>query len=332
MFHLTDKNQLKNRQMKRYFEFKDDKSQKFWEIELIENSFTVRFGKIGSEGQTSEKEFDTVDKADKEANKLIAEKTKKGYIETNIFACSSDKTKDSGNSIANKSDTGIFQSPNKTIQEIEHILRTKYPIGYGFRFLGRNANEYMRESFSIHDFKAKIGLELPESFYQFYEWLLKVEFTEKNVDNEIYLDSHQNEVSSLKSILDETKMWQEIQTKNPKREWKSGFVALLSYNDAYQMIIDTKGEINEIPGCIAVWDFKGGSWYRIEYIDFDDFLKTKLELLKENLYFPPSLETNDIDDPNGELITYDDFMYGETANTIKSVIEKINGKPYLMNL
>jgi hypothetical protein len=224
-----------------------------------------------------------------------------------------------------------YQSQNKTILEIEQVLNAQYPKGFGYKFLGKNANEYTRKGLSLKDFKEKIDLELPDSFYNFYEWLLNVEFPEKNVDKEMYLDYHQNQIFTLQNILDDTKMWQDIQAKNPKHEWKPGFVALLSYNSAYQIVIDTKGEINNIPGCIACWDFKGGSNYNIDYLDFDDFLKTKLELLKKNLYFPPALETNDMDDENGELITYDDFMYGQTSNEIKAVIEKINGRQTIVN-
>jgi predicted DNA-binding WGR domain protein len=64
--------------MKKYFEFKDDKSHKFWEINLNGLSVTTSYGKIGTDGQTSEKTFETAEKAEKEYNKLIAEKTKKG--------------------------------------------------------------------------------------------------------------------------------------------------------------------------------------------------------------------------------------------------------------
>jgi predicted DNA-binding WGR domain protein len=65
----------------RYFEFVEGSSSKFWEIELDGASFTTRYGKIGTDGQTSLKEWDDDAKAKKEYDKLVAEKTKKGYIE-----------------------------------------------------------------------------------------------------------------------------------------------------------------------------------------------------------------------------------------------------------
>ncbi len=65
----------------RHFEFVSDSSRKFWEIALAGNAFTVRFGRIGTAGQSQSKSFPDADKAKIEAGKLIAEKVKKGYVE-----------------------------------------------------------------------------------------------------------------------------------------------------------------------------------------------------------------------------------------------------------
>ncbi len=65
----------------RYFEFIEGSSSKFWEIVMDGSSFTTRYGKIGTEGQQSLKEYDSPAKAQAEGQKLIAEKTKKGYLE-----------------------------------------------------------------------------------------------------------------------------------------------------------------------------------------------------------------------------------------------------------
>jgi predicted DNA-binding WGR domain protein len=65
----------------RYFEFIADGSQKFWQITVSDASFTVRFGRIGSAGQSQTKSFADAATAKREAEKLIAEKTRKGYRE-----------------------------------------------------------------------------------------------------------------------------------------------------------------------------------------------------------------------------------------------------------
>lgn len=64
----------------RRFEFVGGSSRKFWEISVSGNSFTVRFGRIGTAGQSQTKSFADDDKAKREAEKLIAEKVKKGYV------------------------------------------------------------------------------------------------------------------------------------------------------------------------------------------------------------------------------------------------------------
>lgn len=67
--------------MKRYFEFVGGSSAKFWEATVSGNTVTVRFGRIGTDGQTQVKTLADTDAATKHAEKLITEKTAKGYLE-----------------------------------------------------------------------------------------------------------------------------------------------------------------------------------------------------------------------------------------------------------
>ena len=66
----------------RYFELIDGKSQKFWEITVSGSDVTVRFGRIGSDGQSKTKSLGDEATATRHAEKLIAAKTGKGYTET----------------------------------------------------------------------------------------------------------------------------------------------------------------------------------------------------------------------------------------------------------
>jgi DNA ligase-1 len=66
---------------RRYFELVEGKSSKFWEIAVEGTSVTVRFGRIGTNGQSQTKEFGDSAAATTHAEKLIAEKTGKGYVE-----------------------------------------------------------------------------------------------------------------------------------------------------------------------------------------------------------------------------------------------------------
>jgi uncharacterized protein (TIGR02996 family) len=66
----------------RTFVFSDATSNKFWHIELTGKTFTVTFGRVGTNGQTQTKSFPTAAAAQKEHHKLVAQKLKKGYVET----------------------------------------------------------------------------------------------------------------------------------------------------------------------------------------------------------------------------------------------------------
>ena len=63
--------------MKKHLEYKDEKSHKFWQIKVVENTFTVTFGKFGTNGQSKTKEFDNAEKSIQEAEKVIKQKQKK---------------------------------------------------------------------------------------------------------------------------------------------------------------------------------------------------------------------------------------------------------------
>lgn len=62
--------------------FQDGSSNKFWNIELDGSQYTVTFGRFGTTGQQQTKAFADDQKARKAFDKLVAEKLKKGYVET----------------------------------------------------------------------------------------------------------------------------------------------------------------------------------------------------------------------------------------------------------
>lgn len=66
---------------KRYFELVDEKSSKFWEVDVAGTEVTVRYGRIGTNGTSKPKQFASEDAAAAHADKLIEQKTGKGYVE-----------------------------------------------------------------------------------------------------------------------------------------------------------------------------------------------------------------------------------------------------------
>lgn len=67
-----------------YLEFRDEKSQKFWEVKVVGSELTVRYGKIGATGQSKTKSFASNADAVLEADKQAAKKRKKGYIDAKL--------------------------------------------------------------------------------------------------------------------------------------------------------------------------------------------------------------------------------------------------------
>lgn len=55
-------------------------TQKFWDIERAGSQLTIKFGKLGASGQTQLKTFGSDAEAIAAHDKLVAEKTKKGYV------------------------------------------------------------------------------------------------------------------------------------------------------------------------------------------------------------------------------------------------------------
>jgi predicted DNA-binding WGR domain protein len=72
----------------RRFELSEGTSHKFWQVERAGTSMNVRFGRIGTEGQSQTKSFASESAAQAEVDKLIKEKVKKGYAEVGAPAAS----------------------------------------------------------------------------------------------------------------------------------------------------------------------------------------------------------------------------------------------------
>ena len=67
--------------MKKKLKLIDGTSDKFWQIEAVNNSFTVTYGRNRTNGVSQTKTFNSDAQCLKEAEKILAEKIKKGYSE-----------------------------------------------------------------------------------------------------------------------------------------------------------------------------------------------------------------------------------------------------------
>ena len=68
--------------MTRRFESIGGNSAKFYEVTVTGSDVTVRYGRLGTSGQTQTKSFADADKAQKHADAQITQKIGKGYRET----------------------------------------------------------------------------------------------------------------------------------------------------------------------------------------------------------------------------------------------------------
>ncbi|WP_028973682.1 WGR and DUF4132 domain-containing protein [Spirochaeta cellobiosiphila] len=80
----------------RRFVFTDGKSDKFWEIELNNTSYTVRYGRMGTSGSEKIKDFKNAERAKKEYERSINSKVNKGYREEeNVITTATAKNSES---------------------------------------------------------------------------------------------------------------------------------------------------------------------------------------------------------------------------------------------
>lgn len=91
--------------MKKHLKYIDGASDKFWQIETVAKQFTVTYGKNGTSGVSQTKSFATEEECLKNAEKLLAEKIKKGYSENGEVVISTSKSKVTSEK---KSDAGLI--------------------------------------------------------------------------------------------------------------------------------------------------------------------------------------------------------------------------------
>ena len=67
--------------MKRSFYYQDDKSNKFWTIELIKEKYYTWNGRVGTNGRETCKQFGSEEEARRTFERQISSKLRKGYVE-----------------------------------------------------------------------------------------------------------------------------------------------------------------------------------------------------------------------------------------------------------
>jgi uncharacterized protein (TIGR02996 family) len=95
----------------RRLEYKDAKSHKFWELDIEGDAYTVRYGKVGTDGQTQTKTCATPAKAEAEGTKKLESKIKKGYAEVAVDTTAAAKRAEAAGPRNPELEAGIFDDP-----------------------------------------------------------------------------------------------------------------------------------------------------------------------------------------------------------------------------
>ncbi|SDF49417.1 WGR domain-containing protein [Chitinophaga filiformis] len=147
--------------MRSKFIYQDGNSNKFWDIEINRNQFTVYFGKAGTQGQTQTKEYTSEEECRKAADKLIAEKVKKGYSQV-----AEDASDEPVSTLAGISETASDALPKHLFVDLlalaRHLADGNYP--------GELETVDVTDE-NIEEMEAVAGFQMPEEYVDF--WLEK---------------------------------------------------------------------------------------------------------------------------------------------------------------
>ncbi|PWV46476.1 WGR domain-containing protein [Chitinophaga sp. S165] len=149
--------------MKARFIYQDEKSNKFWDIETNGTDLTVQYGKVGTTGQSQTKHFASEDECKKAADKLIAEKVKKGYNKVDDTSAAPEQEDAPARPIQV---TGKFAPPVELYEDLvamAEYLEANYP---------NDEQEFKKvEGENIEAMEDMAGFELPSHFVDY--WLDK---------------------------------------------------------------------------------------------------------------------------------------------------------------
>jgi predicted DNA-binding WGR domain protein len=122
---------------KREFQFREGNADKFWVIELQGKDLTVQFGQTGTAGQKQTKSFSSDAEARTACEKLIAEKTRKGYQEVGVRKSRAAKAAPpvtAGKSLELKKvrvlSKPLMLATDREVDALEKKLGVRFPGGY----------------------------------------------------------------------------------------------------------------------------------------------------------------------------------------------------------
>jgi predicted DNA-binding WGR domain protein/cell wall assembly regulator SMI1 len=264
---------------KRRFELVDGSSSKFWEVSVSGATVSVCFGRIGSAGSAKDKTHASPAEAQREAAKLVAEKTRKGYVEAAKAAPAPSKKPSAPkpaaatrapsaakNGDAKKQPVAATKTP-ALVQDALDAVRKKHKAIYGD----------LRPPASPADLKRLSALGVPPNFVALYA-------THDGVEGEEFLA--ELGLLPIELIFSERKMMNDLLAEN--REWRARewwndrWVPFLGDRAGQLVCFDPVGALEGgKAGQLIFFDHEEGP--RIELPSFDVFLGLVAALAKKGV-------------------------------------------------
>ncbi len=175
------------------FELIEGSSNKFWEVWVTAKTLSVRWGRIGSEGQTKSKAFASAALAGAERDKLIAEKVKKGYkaVKSDCKSQGTATTKKVSLAVSRKKPITEREasSASALVKRLDDWLRKNRSDYYDSLLPGASTK-------LLKKFEENYSIQMPETFHILYKW--------RNGQSADNYDSFQDNrmILSLEGIVD----------------------------------------------------------------------------------------------------------------------------------
>jgi cell wall assembly regulator SMI1/predicted DNA-binding WGR domain protein len=228
------------------YEFSEGSSNKFWEITLQGNDVVTHYGRIGSDGQSTTKSFKDSAEAKHAYDKLIAEKTKKGYT----LAGTAPATAEAAPSSAAPS--------NKLIARLDTWMKKNRPEFYAHLKPGAPAQE-------IEAFEKELGCKLPETLKGLLLWR---NGEDDEGPSERFLENY-----SLMNLEEIAGTWRGMQkVKKPsdfkgRHYWNVGWIPFLENGGGDYLCIDLNGVVGTNGSVIEYWHDEDDRSFKFDSIN-----------------------------------------------------------------
>ena len=250
----------------RRFELKEGSSDKFWEVGVSGKTLTVRFGRVGTKGQEKSKTFASPALAQKEHDKLVVEKQRKGYKE--VGAPSSEKTVARAAAIKPAGPSSDGRPASDLLARLDKWLSANRPDYYGKLLRGVSADD-------LDAIEKKFQLKLPSDFRELYQWRNGQDPNYSASLQQNWMFSRLEDLADSKETLDGMIGYD---FEDPKW-WRRAWVPFLSNGGGDHLCVDLAAEDGGAPGQLLIF-YHDWEKRAVEYPSFHAWLKGLVESME----------------------------------------------------